>query len=104
MDKLYTIHLVNRTQICVCEMKPDDCPRGIDKDFHEALATGMLVIEDGDGAFDMIPVSNIMHIECVPLKDEDDDDDEYNLERLFEEDDEDDEDYDDLDEEDEDDE
>lgn len=103
MDKLYTIHLVNRTQICVCEMKSDDCPRGIDKDFHEALATGMLVIENGDGAFDMIPVANIMHIECVPLKD-DDDDGEYNLERLFEEDDEDDEDYDDLEEEDEDDE
>lgn len=96
---LYTIHLANRTQICVCEMKPDDCPRGIAKDFHEALATGMLVVEDGDGAFDMIPVSNIMHIECVPLEDEDDD--EYNLERLFEEDDKDDEDYDDLDEEDE---
>ena len=101
MDKLYKIHLANRTQICVCEMKSDDCPKGIDKDFHEALATGMLVIEDGDGAFDMIPVANIMHIECVPLKD--DDDDEYDLERLFEEDDEDDDDYDDLDEEDEDD-
>ena len=69
MDKLYTIHLINRTQICVCEMKPDDCPRGIEKDFQEALATGMLVIEDGDGKLDMIPVANIMHIECVPLED-----------------------------------
>ena len=101
MDKLYTIHLINRTQICVCEMKPDDCPRGIEKDFQEALATGMLVIEDGDGKLDMIPVANIMHIECVPL--EDDDDGMYDLERLFEEDDEDDEDYDGFDDEDEDD-
>ena len=83
---LYTIHLANRTQICVCEMKHDDCPKGIAKDFHEALATGMLVIEDGDGAFDMIPVSNIMHIECVPLED----DDEFDLDRLFEEDEDDD--------------
>ena len=98
---LYTIHLINRTQICVCEMKSDNCTKGISKDFDEALATGMLVIEDGDGKIDMIPVANIMHIECVPL--EDDEDDEYNLERLFEED-EDDEDYDDFGEEDEDDE
>ena len=97
---LYTIHFANRTHISIRETKPDDCPRGIARDFHEALGTGMLVIGDGDDTFFLIPVANIMRIECVPV-DGDDDDDEYNLERLFEEDDEDDDDYDDLDEEDE---
>ena len=98
---LYTIHLVNRTQICVCEIRSPGCKRSIAQDFHEALATGMLEVEDGDGSVDLIPVSNIMHIECVPL--EDDEDGEYDLERLFDEDEDDDEEYDedDLDEEDE---
>ena len=99
---LYTIHFVNRTHISIRETKPEDCPRGIARDFHEALGTGMLVIGDGDDTFFLIPVANIMRIECVPV--DGDDDGEYNLERLFEEDDEDDEDYDDLEEEDEDDE
>ena len=101
---LYTIHFVNRTHISIRETKPEDCPRGIARDFHEALGTGMLVIGDGDDTFFLIPVANIMRIECVPVDGDDDDDGEYNLERLFEEDDEDDEDYDDLEEEDEDDE
>ena len=103
---LYTIHFANRTHISIRETKPKDCPRGIARDFHEALGTGMLVIGDGDDTFFLIPVANIMRIECVPVDGDDDDngDGEYNLERLFEEDDEDDEDYDDLEEEDEDDE
>lgn len=88
---LYTIHLANRTQICVCETKNEGCPKGIAHDFHEALATGMLVVEDVDGTFDMIPVANIMHITCVPMED----DDEFDLESLFDEDDDEDDEFDD---------
>ena len=67
---LYTIHLVNRTQLCVCVMFSDECERSIEKDFREALATGMLEIEGADGTLEMIPVANIMHIHCVPQDDD----------------------------------
>ena len=80
----YTIYLSNRTTLCITETKPDDCPRSIARDFREALATGMLVIGDIEESFFMIPVANIMHIECLPVDDEDDR--EYGLARRFEED------------------
>ena len=100
-DLVYTIYFANRTHMTIRESKPDDCPKSIASDFHEALGTGMLVIGNGEAPFFLIPVANIMRIECFPADDDDSDDRQYNLERLFEEDDEDDDDYDDLDEEDE---
>lgn len=99
-SKLYTIFLVNRTQITVCVMFPDECEHSIEEDFREALATtGMLEIEGAEGVLEMIPVSNIMRIHCVPMDDEDEEFNQTNLhggDDDFDEDDEDD--YDEYDE------
>ena len=93
--KIYTIHLVNRTQLSVCVMFPDECEHSIEEDFREALATtGMLEIEGAEGVLEMIPVNNIMRIHCVPQEDanpcqiyEDDDlDDEDDVDELDEDD------------------
>ena len=95
--KIYTIHLVNRTQLSVCVMFPDECEHSIEEDFREALATtGMLEIEGAEGVLEMIPVNNIMRIHCVPQEED------SNPCQLYEDDDLDDED--DVDEHDEDDE
>jgi len=96
--KIYTIHLVNRTQLSVCVMFPDECERSIEEDFREALATtGMLEIEGSEGVLEMIPVSNIMRIHCVPqegdsspcqIYEDDNLDDEYGEDDELDEDDE----------------